>query len=506
MAALAGTSASWIGAQGAFSAIAAMLGAWFGLRSDGRHRGADAHSEPASASVRLSKTGVPFPDGTGGSGGFGSGSRALVTRLLGGRLEELARSHGRIALMVIDVDRMRDLNVVYGYRLGDAVLDLLERRLAELAGNRGHVERLAGDRFVVLLPRGDGADGGEQLFRKLRLPLRLGGLEVTVNLSGGSARFPEDATCSERLLRAGELALDRAKASGGGRLIPYEPSMDQVFRRRKSLESEIRRGLERGEFALFYQPQLDLTTGRVTGVEALLRWPHRPGGPLSPAQFIPVAETSGLIRALGAWVMREACAAARRWHDRGFGVTMCINLSVAQLRHQDVTELVRRTLSRYRLPLHALELELTESLFVDPAQIAIRRNIMRLRNLGVRLAIDDFGTGYSSLAYLKRLPAERIKVDKAFVRGLGGDPADEALMRTIIALGRLFGKRVLAEGVEEEAQRVFLQREGCDEAQGYLFAKPLSETECLDFLRNANAAHPAVHGQGQSNVVAFARS
>ncbi len=411
----------------------------------------------------------------------------VAKRGLTGELERLMRKlrldQVQALLVVVDIDRMRDVNAVYGYRVGDALLDSFERRLEQLHARVEVTRRLGGDRFLILASvQEDGPQLAARLLARLRAPLHLGGLELALSVSAGLARFPEHAQEAEPLLRSAELALDQAKLAGGNRLIVYDSRMDAAFRHRKLMEMQIKRGLERREFALHYQPQFDLGSGRVTGVEALLRWPGRPGGALAPGHFIPVAETSGLIRPLGAWLIDEACAAARRWLDEGIAVTMCVNISVAQLRHQDVAGLAQRCLARHRLPASQLELELTESLFVDPAQTAIRRNIERLRKLGVRLAIDDFGTGYSSLAYLKRLPAERIKVDKAFVRGLGGDPTDEALMRTIIALGRLFGKRVLAEGVEEDAQRAFLLREGCDEAQGYLFTQPLPEAECRRFL------------------------
>ncbi len=441
---------------------------------------------PASGGRQLRPASKPARPSIGAD----AGKRSL-TGELEGVIRDLRLRRARALLVVVDIDRMRDVNAIYGYRVGDALLAVFERRLEQF---RAHVEttcRLGGDRFLFLASVEETTPRlAERILARLRAPLHLGGLELALGISGGLARFPEHAQEAEQLLRSAELALDQAKLAGGNRLVVYEPRMDAAFRHRKLMEMQIKRGLERREFALHYQPQFDLASGRVTGVEALLRWPGRPGGALPPGHFIPVAETSGLIRPLGAWLIDEACATARRWLDEGIAVTMCVNISVAQLRHQDVAGLAQRCLERHRLPASQLELELTESLFVDPAQTAIRRNIERLRKLGVRLAIDDFGTGYSSLAYLKRLPAERIKVDKAFVRGLGGDPTDEALMRTIIALGRLFGKRVLAEGVEEDAQRAFLLREGCDEAQGYLFTEPLPEVECRRFLRGADAPAP----------------
>ncbi len=447
----------------------------------------------------------PIAVDTVGRLGCEAGKRGLTSEL-----ERLMRrlrfDRMRALLVVVDIDRMRDVNAVYGYRVGDALLDSFERRLEQLNARVEVTRRLGGDRFLVLASvEEDARQQANYLLARLRAPLHLGGLELALTVSAGLARFPEHAQEAEPLLRSAELALDQAKLAGGNRLIVYDSRMDAAFRHRKLVEMQIKCGLERREFALHYQPQFDLCSGRVTGVEALLRWPGRPGGALSPGHFIPVAETSGLIRPLGAWLINEACATARRWLDEGIAVTMCVNISVAQLRHQDVAGLAQRCLARYRLPASQLELELTESLFVDPAQTAIRRNIQRLRKLGVRLAIDDFGTGYSSLAYLKRLPAERIKVDKAFVRGLGGDPTDEALMRTIIALGRLFGKRVLAEGVEEDAQRAFLLREGCDEAQGYLFTQPLPEAECRRFLLRSAVSTPGERAVTLTPAGALAR-
>ncbi|HFD15836.1 MAG TPA: EAL domain-containing protein, partial [Rhodospirillales bacterium] len=274
-------------------------------------------------------------------------------RSLTGELERLVRGlrlqQARALLLVVDIDRMRDVNAVYGYRVGDALLAVFERRLEQFRAQIALARRLGGDRFLVLATIGDGTPRlAERILARLRAPLHLGGLELNLRISAGLARFPDHAQEAEKLLRSAELALDQAKLAGGNRLVVYDVRMDAAFRHRKLVEMQIKRGLERREFVLHYQPQFDLASGCVTGVEALLRWPGRPGGALPPGQFVPVAEACGLIRPLGAWLIDEACATARRWLDEGIRVTMCVNISVAQLRHQDVAGLAQRCLERHR--------------------------------------------------------------------------------------------------------------------------------------------------------------
>jgi EAL domain-containing protein (putative c-di-GMP-specific phosphodiesterase class I) len=248
------------------------------------------------------------------------------------------------------------------------------------------------------------------------------------------------------------------------------------------LEKELRRAIEQDELVLHYQPQVDLASGGVLAVEALLRWKHPDRGTVAPQTFIPIAEASGLIRPMGAWVLAEACRAARRWHDQGLTIGISVNVSAAQLKHQDLPATVAKALESSGISPATLELELTESMFVDPAQLAMHRAVQAIAAMGVRLAIDDFGTGYSSLGYLKRLPVHKIKIDKSFVRELGSDAGDAAIVRSIIGLAHSFGKHVLAEGVEEASQYRFLLAEGCHQGQGYYFARPMPESACTEFL------------------------
>lgn len=404
-----------------------------------------------------------------------------------------ARGEVPLALAVFDVDRLREVNAVFGYEAGDRLLAELGRLLR--AGGLGPVFRISGDRFAVLLDGSAGqpaAEAVEELRLRLSGPFTLAGAELEVQISAGLALHPLHGRDAAQLLRAAELALDAAKARGGARTVVFEPEIDDGLRRRKLMEAALRRAIRERAFTLHFQPQFDLATGAVVGVEALVRWPAAEGA-VPPADFVPVAESTGLIRALGAFVVEEGCRVAARLRAEGLAIPLSLNVSPAQLRRPEMAEQVERALARHRLPPELLELEVTEGLFVDPQQAHIRRNLARLHEIGVRFALDDFGSGYSALAYLKNLPAARIKVDRSFVTGLGSDPADEAVLAAIVELGRVFGKRILAEGVETERQRQALLAVGCDEAQGYLFARPMPEEELLAFLAGHRQA--AVQGR-----------
>ena len=411
----------------------------------------------------------------------------LAMRLATGTLLRAIPPGGRAALLAFDLDRLKDVNACWGYGVGDEVLRRTAERLRALAGAHGRAGRLGGDRFALLLP--DLADAAAALERArdalelVARPLEVAGFEVTPSATIGVALYPDHGSGFDQLMRSAELAVDEAKREGGGRLLLFDPRMDSSLKARKAMERELRRALEEGQFLVHYQPQIDLATSAVVACEALIRWCHPDRGMVPPIEFVPVAESNGLIRPLGAWILKEALLAARRWLELGWPVRVAVNLSAAQLRQRDLPALLRRLFAETGVPPHLLELEVTESLFVDPSQITIRRCLDAVAAMGVSLAIDDFGTGYSSLACLKRLPVDRIKIDKSFLREVGRDPADEAIVRTIIGLARTFDRRVVAEGVETELQRRFLEREGCDEAQGYHFARPMPEADVTAFMR-----------------------
>jgi diguanylate cyclase (GGDEF)-like protein len=407
-------------------------------------------------------------------------------------LETVPDAGSQFLLLVVDIARLRDINGMHGFGFGDDLLRQFARRLGSVTDGPATVARMGGDRFALLVanPAGTAMAGATAglVTDALARPFQVMGCEVAMRLHTGVALYPDHAGSFDRLLRAAELALESARrADSRWRL--FDPQLNQAAVARKTLERELKRALEDGQLRLYYQPQVDLVAGQVLAVEALLRWQHPERGIVAPQTFIPVAEASGLIRPIGAWVLAEACRAARRWHDQGIPVGISVNVSAAQLKHQDLAGIVAQALAASRLPADVLELELTESMFVDPAELVVHRAVQAIAAMGVRLAIDDFGTGYSSLGYLKRLPVHKIKIDKSFVRELGRDDADAAIVRSIISLAQTFGKRVLAEGIEEASQYRYLAAEGCHEGQGYYFARPMPEAACTEFL--AEHARPA---------------
>jgi EAL domain-containing protein (putative c-di-GMP-specific phosphodiesterase class I) len=314
-----------------------------------------------------------------------------------------------------------------------------------------------------------------------RPPFDLGDVRLPVTVSMGAALFPEHGPDADSLLRSADLALYAAKAGGRDRFLLYTELLHTAQQDRRRLEVELRRALERGQLRLAYQPRFALPGRRLMAVEALLRWDHPEFGRLPTDRFIAVAEASGLIREIGRWVLDTACEQCRRWRDAGHPVRVAVNLSAVEFRQRNLLAGIRRSLDRTGLEPALLELEITESACMERDGDAIESGIADLKRLGVRLAIDDFGTGYSSLAYLKWLPFDVLKVDRSFVRNLGEDARDEAIVTTIITLARQLDKIVVAEGVESPRQLETLQRLGCHEAQGYLLGRP-APAEAIEVL------------------------
>jgi len=417
-------------------------------------------------------------------------NRALLDDRISHALTDSLRRHEPLVLMFLDLDHFKNINDSLGHRIGDELLVTLAGRMLATMRAQDTVARLGGDEFILLLPDTD-EDGAARVANKLlsaiSLPLQIDHHELSVTPSIGIALFPKDGQDLDSLSKHADIAMYRAKQNGRNSYQFFTTEMQIHSSRTLQLENALRRALERDQLQLHYQPQQSLASGKVVGVEALLRWQHPELGQVSPAEFIPVAETSGLIQSIGEWVLRTAVLQAKQWLDQGLpAAAMSVNLSAVQFRHPDLPELVAQILAEVQLPPHHLVLELTESAALhDPlAAIAV---LERLHQQGVRISIDDFGTGYSSLSYLKRFHAYQLKIDQSFVRDITDDPEDRAIVSAIINMARSLGMTTLAEGVETQAQLSLLREQGCDEIQGYFFCRPQAPQELLTFLCPAQA-------------------
>ena len=402
-------------------------------------------------------------------------NRSLLADRVGQLTSESRRDHRPFALMFMDLDQFKNINDTHGHSTGDALLSEMARRLQGSLREVDTVARLGGDEFAVLLPGADAA-GAElvagKLLERLAEPCMVQGHELSMTMSIGIACYPSDGDDYEILSRNADTAMYRAKHEGKATWRFFAAGMQQRSARQLQLESALRRAIERNELLLHYQPQLDANGEQLVGVEALLRWKHPEFGMVSPAEFIPLAETSGQIVAIGEWVLRTAVAQVKSWIDAGVPpMVVAVNLSAVQFRHPGLIAAVTRALGDAGLPAQYLELELTESVTANPA--AATAVMDALHALGVRLSLDDFGTGFSSLNYLKRFPLHTLKIDQSFVRDIDTDPDDRAIVRAVIQLARALNLQTIAEGVETDAQHQFLRHEGCDMMQGYRFCRPI---------------------------------
>lgn len=401
------------------------------------------------------------------------------------------RRHDRlVAVLFMDVDRFKRINDSLGHAVGDCLLKEVADRLSQVIRDGDTVARLGGDEFAIALTDVADPDDVAKLANKLlaavNKPIMLDGREFHITASIGISLFPHDGSDVETLLKSADTAMYEAKEAGRNIYRFFRDDMDINIRSHLELEQALQGALERGEFAVYYQPLVCLDTGLIEGVEALLRW-HRPTGELTgPDQFIPVLEETGLIIEVGAWVMRQACQDVARWRkDLQPRLTLSVNLSRRQFDDPKLMETIQLALAESGLPSENLELEITENIVMPSPRRA--EHVMRtLRSLGVHLAMDDFGTGYSSLVYLKRFPLDRLKIDKEFVCDIGSDHNDDAIVRTIIALADNLGLEVVAEGVETELQRDFLKKHNCRYAQGFLYSRPVPADELNKILDSHN--------------------
>ena len=409
----------------------------------------------------------------------------------------MRHSNENLCVMFVDLDRFKDINDTLGHSLGDAFLIETGKRLQSVLRETDTVSRLGGDEFVLVLSDSGAraaAHVAEKLLGVISTPYRIGQYDLVVTASIGIAIYPHDGEDLEALSRSADTAMYRAKQEGRNGYRFFTAEMQDRAIRHMQLTNAMHHALENGQLHLCYQPQMSIDSDHVIGVEALLRWNHPEFGGISPAEFIPVAEYSGLILPIGEWVLRTAMHQLKTWIDRGHPpMVMAVNLSAVQFRHRSLPDLVRDILAEARLPPEYLELELTESVAMHDPQGAI--SIMdRLHEQGIRMSIDDFGTGYSSLNYLKKLKVYKIKIDQSFIRELDSRAEDRAIVAAIISMSNSLGLLTIAEGVETSGQLAFLRGRHCDEAQGYYYSKPLPATEFEAFLahrRKSQGSGPA---------------
>jgi diguanylate cyclase (GGDEF)-like protein len=423
-------------------------------------------------------------------------NRASLALALDAATKAARRDGSSYALMVVDLDRFRQINDSLGHEVGDRVLQAVAQRIQGCLRDADVLARIGGDQFAVLVQPADeaaAAAGARRILKVVGQPCSVDGAHFTLTCSIGMALAPSHGTGLDELGRRAEAAMRVVKGAGRAHFRLHQARAEGDRRQHMQLDHAMRQALASGRFRLHYQPQVSLEDGRIVGAEALMRWRDPELGDVPPGRFIPVAEDSGFIIAIGEWVLGQAVRQAALWHAKGYSVPIAVNVSALQFQQPQFVDSVAGALAVSGLPPSLLELELTESILVHDADEALHR-LDALKRLGVQLSIDDFGTGYSSLAYLKRFPIGKLKIDRSFVHGLPGDERDTGIVRAILQMASAFGMKVIAEGVETEPQRQFLRAEGCDEFQGWLFAPAL---DSMSFEQRLLAAQPALPPAGQ---------
>ena len=414
-------------------------------------------------------------------------NRLMLSQRLDQALSRHRRGGSQLAILFLDLDRFKVINDSLGHETGDVLLRQVADRLRAHSREGDTIARMGGDEFVVLIENSgnlsDISARAQRLVEQLSAPYLLGSNDCHVTVSIGVSVFPADGSDAPALLKAADVAMYRAKDTGRDSYQFYSAAMNVHTVERLELESDLRHALERHEFLLHYQPKVEVATGLITGVEALLRWDHPRRGLISPMDFIPLAEETGLIASIGEWVLATACARTKEWQDHGFAkLDVAVNLSARQFADPMLLPKLTSIIRRSGLDPSSLELEITESLVMSHGGSAVAV-LQQLKSLGVRIAIDDFGTGYSSLAYLKRFPIDTLKVDRSFIRDIPADSGDKQITRAIIAMAHSLRLRVVAEGVETADQLKFLRKERCDTVQGYYLHRPLPEAEVAAVLK-----------------------
>jgi diguanylate cyclase (GGDEF)-like protein/PAS domain S-box-containing protein len=428
----------------------------------------------------------------------GLANRALVVEHLASALERAAHRHGHLGALFVDLDRFKVVNDSLGHEIGDRVLCAIGERLTQVVRPSDTVARFEGDKFVVvcedLVTASDAERIAQRVLDAVQCPIEVDGEPVRVGVSIGIAFAGAGVGCATDLLRDADAAMYHAKEQGRGRVEVFDDRMRDRIRGRMQMERDLSECVDRGQLRLHYQPLVAMSDQRVVGVEALLRWAHPQRGLVSPTEFIPLAEETGLIVPIGTWVLEEACRQAREWQRRGcVGMSVAVNLSARQLSHPQFLPTLTRILSQSGLDRArvAVNFEVTESVLCSDPDAAVR-TLTELRRLGAEVSIDDFGTGYSSLAYLNRFPVDVVKIDRSFIVDIDTDPRELAIVRAVTDLGHALGLTVLAEGIETDAQQAELRAIGCDIGQGFHFARPVPAQEVFAALPGATPARPAV--------------
>ncbi|KRE49325.1 bifunctional diguanylate cyclase/phosphodiesterase [Paenibacillus sp. Soil522] len=412
-------------------------------------------------------------------------NRLLLNDRLTQALDQANENKQIIGILFIDLDRFKYINDTLGHATGDRLLIEIAKRIQECMGTTDTISRQGGDEFIVLLPNTTSDEITKKVKKIIDLFIQsvvLGEHEMFITPSIGISLYPADGRDIETLIKNADTAMYRVKEQGKNNFQFYTPDMNELVSQKMKLEMGLRKGLDRGEFSVYYQPQIEVITGKVTGVEALIRWQHPKWGNISPAEFIPLAEETGLIIPIGEWVLHEACRQNKTWQNAGFPpLRIAVNISSRQFQQNNLVDMISKTLKETELDPQHLELELTESIIQD-SRYAIS-TMQKLKAMGIHLSIDDFGTGYSSLSYLKLFPIDSLKIDRSFTSNIFADSKDAALVHTIIDMAHNLDLKVIAEGVETQEQLHFLQHKQCNEAQGYFFSRPVSGEELSFFLK-----------------------
>lgn len=410
-------------------------------------------------------------------------NRILFNETLDKALIDGKRNHKKLAILFIDLDRFKRINDALGHPIGDLVLKEIAQRFASVLREGDILARLGGDEFIILLNNVENPKAVSSIAEKLLSvcspPVKIQAHEFVVTASIGICFFPSDGTALEELTKNADMAMYKAKRSGGGVYQYYTKEMDRIAHEHIKIEEALRKAISENEFVLSYQPKLNLADGMIVGVEALIRWESPKLGIVSPGKFIPLAEESGLIIPIGEWALREACRANKSWQNLGYKpISMAVNLSAKQFRHQNIALLVEQVLKETGLDPQYLELEITETAVMDDLESTVNR-LKDIKGMGVQISIDDFGTGYTSIHYLKQFPISGLKIDQSFIKGIPDNQDDVAITSAVIALAHNLGIKVVAEGVETAEQLRYLADHNCDIVQGYFLSRPLSETNIL---------------------------